>query len=96
MISYGRITQLAISLVLGLLLMVRYGAAATTTPGQVREFVHAVYIEGVPYEEASQLSAEVALPVLKQILSDTHEQDFWANAGVTAGMIGAIVIARED
>lgn len=63
-------------------------AAAETTPEQVKEFVHQVYIEGVPYAEASQLSADVALPILKEILNNPHEEEYWANAVVTVGMIG--------
>lgn len=63
-------------------------AAAATTPEQVRKFVHAVYIEGVPYEQASQLAPDVALPVLEQVLRDPREEEFWANAAITIGMIG--------
>lgn len=63
-------------------------AEATTTPERVKDFVHAVYIEGVPYEEAAQLDPEVALPILKEVLNDSREEEFWANAAVTIGMIG--------
>jgi hypothetical protein len=63
-------------------------AAAATTPEQVKEFIHNVYIEGVPYDQASQLAPEIALPVLKQVLADPHEDEYWANAVVTIGMIG--------
>lgn len=62
--------------------------AAATTPEQVKEFVHNIYIEGVPYDEASQLAADVALPVLKQVLDDPGEDEYWANAAITIGMIG--------
>lgn len=63
--------------------------AKATTPEQVRQFVRQVYIEGVPYAEASQLSANIALPVLKNILNDPREEEYWANAVITVGMIGS-------
>ncbi len=71
-----------------LLLPIAQPAAAATTPEQVKEFVHQVYIEGVPYAEASQLSADVALPILTEILNNPHEEEYWANATVIVGMIG--------
>ncbi len=83
---FGR-TSLSLVLVLSLLLHAR-DAAAAITPEQVREFVHAVYIEGVPYEQASQLAPEVALPILEQVLRDPADEQYWANAAVTIGMIG--------
>ncbi|HBP87314.1 MAG TPA: hypothetical protein PKK23_05735 [Nitrospirales bacterium] len=72
-----------------LLLPVVPSALAATTPEQVQDFVHQVYIEGVPYTEASQLSADVALPVLEEILNNPREEDYWANVVVTIGMIGS-------
>lgn len=66
-------------------------AAAVEVPktaSQVEQFVSAIWIEGVPYEVASRISPEVALPVLKKILSDPAASAYWANAAVTAGMIG--------
>jgi hypothetical protein len=83
---FGR-TSVLLVLVLSLLLHAR-NAAAATTPEQVREFVRAVYIEGVPYEQASQLAPEVALPILEQVLRDPADEQYWANAAVTIGMIG--------
>lgn len=61
---------------------------AATTPEQVQEFIHAVYIEGVPYEVATHLDPEVALPILKEVLNDSREEEYWATAVVTTGMIG--------
>jgi HEAT repeat protein len=77
----------SLTMILGCLLQ---GAAvnAATTPEQVKDFVHAVYIEGVPYEEAAQLDPEVALPILKDVLNDSSEEEYWPNAAVTVGMIG--------
>lgn len=72
---------------MNLLLPITQSAAATTSE-QVKEFVHQVYIEGVPYSEASQLSADIALPILKEIINNPKEEDYWANAVVTIGMIG--------
>lgn len=83
----GRKIMISLVLVLPLLLPV-FGAAATTTPEQVKEFVRAVYIEGVPYVQASEFAPEVALPVLRQILNTPAEERYWANAAVTIGMIG--------
>ena len=85
----GMITRLfSLLAVVVSLLSPTHDAAASTTPEQVMEFVHAVYIEGVPYEQASQLAPDVALPILKQVLRDPREEEFWANAAVTIGMIG--------
>jgi len=83
----GRIIMISLVLVLPLLTPA-FVAAATTTTKQVEDFVRAVYIEGVPYEQASQLAPEVALPILKQFLNTPAEERYWANTAVTIGMIG--------
>ena len=69
-------------------------AAVTVTEGvpktaaQVEQFVQSVWIEGVPYEVASRISPEVALPLLQKILADPGASPYWANAAVIVGMIG--------
>lgn len=87
--GFGMITRLFTLLALSLVLFLpTREAAAITTPEQVKEFVQAIYIEGVPYDQASQLDPDIALPVLKQVLANPREEDSWANAAVTIGMIG--------
>lgn len=81
--------KLAASLTLALALLSPSGhLMAQTTPEQVQAFVQQVYIEGVPFEQASQLAPDVALPVLREVLANRAQQDYWANAAVITGMIG--------
>ena len=81
--------KVGVSLTLALALLSSAGhLMAQTTADEVKGFVQPVYIEGVPYERASRLDPAVALPVLEQILADSTQQDHWANAVVTIGMIG--------
>ncbi len=83
----SRKTGAALTLALALLSSAGHSMAQTTAD-EVKGFVQSVYIEGVPYERASKLDPGVALPVLEQILADSTQQDHWANAAVTIGMIG--------
>lgn len=86
--SFGRIQRgYVLALILVLLPLPSYAIAATT-PEQVKSFVRQVYFEGVPYEEASQLSWDIALPVLQGVLNNPSDAQYWANAVVTIGMIG--------
>lgn len=59
-----------------------------TNATELQEFVSAIWIEGVPYHIASRINPEFALPVLQKILNDPKAAPQWANAAVTAGMIG--------
>jgi len=54
----------------------------------IQEFVHRVYIEGVPYEEVTRLSPEVAVPLLVGMLDNPQEEEYWANIVVILGMLG--------
>jgi hypothetical protein len=64
------------------------GAVVPANAAQLQEFVGAIWIEGVPYHIASRIDPEFALPVLRKILADPQAAPQWANAAVTAGMIG--------
>lgn len=82
--------RFAASLAFALALLSPAGSLmAQSTAEQVQAFVRQVYIEGVPFEQASRLDPAVALPVLQQVLADRSQQEYWANAAVIAGMIGA-------
>jgi len=54
----------------------------------IRAFVHEVYIEGVPYEEAIRFDASTAVPILLSMLADPKEEDYWPNIVITLGMLG--------
>jgi hypothetical protein len=53
----------------------------------VADFVRAVYVGGVPFDEASSYGAE-AVPILVSMLSNRQEMANWHNIVVTLGMIG--------
>ena len=53
----------------------------------VRDFVHEIYVEGVPYEKANAFDAE-AVPILLEMLADRDESPYWANVTVTLCIIG--------
>jgi HEAT repeat protein len=57
-------------------------------PSDIRAFVHQVYIEGVPYEEAIRFDADTAVPILLDMLADPKEEDYWPNIVITLGMLG--------
>jgi HEAT repeat protein len=71
--------------------MILFGCAGPSQeqepPMDVREFVRQIYVEGVPYEEASRFDSS-AVPVLLQMLEDPAEEEYWANIAVTLGIIG--------
>jgi HEAT repeat protein len=54
----------------------------------VRAFVHQVYIEGVPYEQAIRLDPTSGVPVLLGMLADPREEKYWPNIVATLGMLG--------
>ena len=53
----------------------------------VKDFVHQIYIHGVPYEIASKYGSEDT-SVLLEMLLDDKEQPYWSNIVITLGMIG--------
>ncbi len=62
----------------------------TTTAAQemdIRDFVHQIYIEGIPYEAANAYDS-TAVPTLMEMLADTTEAPYWANIAVTLCIIG--------
>lgn len=62
-------------------------AGAILQSNDVREFVHQIYIHGVPYEEASKFGSD-AVPVLLSMLEDPKEDPYWANIAITLAIIG--------
>ena len=62
----------------------------TTTAAQemdIQDFVHQIYIEGIPYEAANVYDS-TAVPTLMEMLADTTEAPYWANIAVTLCIIG--------
>ncbi len=53
----------------------------------VGDFVHQIYVEGIPYEAANAYGAD-AVPTLLAMLADTSEAPYWANVAVTLCIIG--------
>ncbi len=56
-------------------------------PMDIREFVHQIYIHGVPYEQANAYDSSV-VPTLIEMLNDPEEEQYWSNIVVTLGIIG--------
>lgn len=77
----------------GLMLAVLASACASPSATQspqtmdVREFVHQIYVEGLPYEEAARYGPD-SVPPLLQMLDDRGEELYWANIVITLGAIG--------
>ena len=62
----------------------------TTTAAQemdIRDFVHQIYIEGMPYEAANAYDS-TAVPTLMEMLADSTEAPYWANIAVVLCIIG--------
>ncbi len=81
----------AISLLVGLSITLTFGYPQPTpeaNPAAIKDFVRQVYIEGVPYEDVGRLSADVAIPVLREMLNNPQEEEYWPNVVVTLGMLG--------
>lgn len=70
-------------------LLLALAPAETTAQEQqdIRDFVHQIYYQGVPYEEANAYDPEV-VPTLLEMLNDTTETTYWANIAVTLAIIG--------
>jgi hypothetical protein len=62
-----------------------HGILAQTT--SVSEFVHKVYVSGIPYDEASQYKSS-DVPLLLQMLEDPNEKPYWANIALVLEIIG--------
>jgi len=62
----------------------------TTTAAQemdIRDFVHQIYIEGMPYEAANAYDS-TAVPTLMAMLAASTESPYWANIAVVLCIIG--------
>jgi hypothetical protein len=80
-----------------------YKAATLMTPdlrsqiqlpgSSVEEFVHKVYVHGVPYEPASKFPSS-DVPQLLRMLADPNEQPYWSNIVATLGAIGDVRAAK--
>jgi hypothetical protein len=74
-----------------ILLGIAISVSASVVAGQasdIRTFVHQIYIEGVPYEEAIRFDPAGAVPILLGMLADPREEKYWPNIVVTLGMLG--------
>ena len=78
------------SILLAIIVIVAVNAPAgqAQQPSDIRAFVHQVYIEGVPYEDAIRFDARTAVPVLLDMLADPKEEEYWPNIVITLGMLG--------
>jgi hypothetical protein len=54
----------------------------------IKSFARQVYIEGVPYEEATRFEPATAVPTLLEMLADSKEEEYWSNIVITLGMLG--------
>jgi hypothetical protein len=61
----------------------------------VEDFVHNVYIHGVPFEEARKFKSSEDVERLGSLLKDSQQQRYWANAATTLGMIGTAQATRH-
>lgn len=52
----------------------------------VEDFVHQIYIHGVPFEQARSFNSQDDVSKLAQLLRDPAQQPYWANAATTLGM----------
>lgn len=63
------------------------GLVSAEQPMDVKEFVRRIYVEGVPYEEASKYGPQ-DVPTLLQMLEDPKEEAYRTTIVVTLGIIG--------
>jgi HEAT repeat protein len=73
------------------LLAIAMGIVVSPIPGQaqdIRSFVRQVYIEGVPYDEATLFDPATAVPTLLEMLANPSEEEHWPNIVITLGMLG--------
>jgi hypothetical protein len=63
-------------------------AAVISNPAlSVEDFVHKIYIHGVPFRTGRTYTSKADVEKLGQILHDPSQQAFWANAATTLGMV---------
>jgi HEAT repeat protein len=79
--------KVIISMLLGIAISVAASPAADQ-PSDISTFVHQIYIEGIPYEEAIRFDPASAVPILLGMLADPKEEEYWPNIVVTLGMLG--------
>lgn len=68
---------------------------AHAAPATVVEFVHQVYIYGVPFEGAKRYTSSADVKRLADLLHDKSEEPYWPNIAVTSGMIGTPDAAQQ-
>ncbi len=76
---------------ISILFAIAMGIVVSPVLGQaqdIRSFVRQVYIEGVPYEEATLFDPATAVPTLLDMLADPSEEEHWPNIVITLGMLG--------
>lgn len=62
--------------------------SAQPAAASVEDFVHRVYIHGVPFEQAKRYKSKADVKTLTAILQDHSQERYWANAVSTLGIIG--------
>jgi HEAT repeat protein len=62
--------------------------SGSTEIHDIRDFVHQIYIHGMPYAEVVRFDPAVSVPTLLEMLSDTKEKEYWPNIVVALGMLG--------
>lgn len=76
---------------ISILFAIAMGIVVSPIPGQaqdIRSFVRQVYIEGVPYDQATLFDPATAVPTLLEMLADRDEEEHWPNIVITLGMLG--------
>lgn len=64
-------------------------ASPVLAQGQdIKSFVREIYMEGVPYEEATLFDPADTVPTLLDMLADPNEEQHWPNVVITLGMLG--------
>ena len=64
-------------------------SSASAQATDIRGFVQALHVEGVPYEEAVKFDADAATTTLLEMLADPNEEANWHNVVITLGMVGS-------
>jgi hypothetical protein len=76
---------------ISILFAIAMGIVVSPVLGQAQDitgFVRQVYIEGVPYDEATRFDPMTAVPTLLDMLADPSEEEYWPNIVITLGMLG--------
>lgn len=73
--------------VAGTILWMASTAGAQTELPEIRDYVHRIHFEGIPYAEASGYTSS-SVPTLLEMLGDPQEEQYWTNIVGMLGIIG--------